>query len=324
VAAVPSGAPNPRTAGSTTRGAPEDTHTHLPFLRLPNRPLSRSLRDFDEPHTELLDQSPLEQGVVGLGHADRDAMQLPGIDRAPRPVVGQHPVADHHMGVQIRIASARIAVLERSRDEPGHPLERDPVGTDPRVTGLAFAVGERSRPRVLVDLIDDATDHVPAQRPQHLGRLDPGKDQVETADRLAGLAQLVGQILTHPLPGRCPPGGVHRDQQRPGDGLFDVAAFVDRRAPAVRLLERGVRSPDVGEQRNVVVVLVELPAQPGGLERLLGGHAGRHPFGDELIRIRPQTLTKQRQHVLFADLAGHAEVRAPRTDQTPGGLPAAW
>jgi hypothetical protein len=272
------------------------------------------LWDFDEPHTELLDQSLLEQGVVGLGHADRDAMQLPGIDRAPRPVVGQHPVTDHHMGVQIRIAGAGIAVLERGRDEPGHLLERDPVGADPGVTGLPFAVGECCRPSVRVDLFDDATDHVAAQRPQHLGRLDPGKDQVETADRLAGLTQPVGQVLTHPIPGRRPPLGVHRDQPRPGDVLFDNAAFVDRRAPAVVLLELGVCRPDVREQRNVVVILVELPAQPGGFDRLLVALAGSHPFSDELIRIRPQPFTEQRQHVLFGDIAGHPEVRAPRPD----------
>ena len=63
-----------RTRGATRRGC----------RRSPGSAASRHLAgDLDQPHAKLVDQAPLDQGVVRLGHADRDLVQLAGIDRAP-------------------------------------------------------------------------------------------------------------------------------------------------------------------------------------------------------------------------------------------------
>jgi hypothetical protein len=167
-----------------------------------------------------------------------------------------------------------------------------------------------------VHLLHDLADPVPAQRPQHRHTLDRGEHQVEPGDRLAGLAQLVGDVLAHCLRRRR--GPVPGGQQLGRDALLDGPALLHARAPLVGLLELLVGAADRPDERDVGLgVLVEPPPEPGRLHRLAVGHPGGDPGGDQRVRVRVQALPEQREHVLLGDLAGHAERGHPGPDPRP-------
>jgi hypothetical protein len=70
------------------------------------------------PHPKYRGEVVLQRGVVRLRGRDFRGVQDATVDRQPPPAQGLHLVRDRDMGVQVRVAGARVAVGERGGDQP--------------------------------------------------------------------------------------------------------------------------------------------------------------------------------------------------------------
>ena len=64
-------------------------------------------------------------------------------DAEPASVEGLHLVSDSHMGVQVRVAGAAVAVGERGCDQPLHVDLPYPVGAGAAKQGVSFDEAQR-------------------------------------------------------------------------------------------------------------------------------------------------------------------------------------
>lgn len=96
---------------------------------------------------------------------------------------GLHLVRDHHMGVQMRIASTGVVVLERGRDHPGHVHLRDRTiraGCTHRGCGnLPLDERNRLRHRRMMRLRNQCLRTRVGNGPQDAGRLRDREGVVE-------------------------------------------------------------------------------------------------------------------------------------------------
>ena len=106
--------------------APETGPTENPDLA--DRSLAGVLvRALGELDAEGVDQVPLERGVVGLRGRDDCLVQRSAVDGQPLAVEGLDLVRHGHVGVQVGVAGAGVAVGEGGGDESfgvdlGHPV----------------------------------------------------------------------------------------------------------------------------------------------------------------------------------------------------------
>ena len=102
----------------------------------------------DEPDSEPATHSILEPGVVPLGCGDRGGVDHPGIEREPAcatvcvVVAGADLVRDRQMSVQVRVAGARVAVVERGGEEAAGLDLLLPGVPDPGERGLPLEPGK--------------------------------------------------------------------------------------------------------------------------------------------------------------------------------------
>ena len=131
-----------------------------------------------EPHPDPFDQQGFEAGVVVLGRGDLVPVQRPPVQRQPPPVRGADLVADRDVGVQVRVAGARVAVGERGRDQPGRVDLGDAVGAAPGVGGVLLQPADRVPHRLVVTRGDARGQLARRDRPQRRHALDRGERQV--------------------------------------------------------------------------------------------------------------------------------------------------
>ena len=113
-----------------TPGRPGLAQLRVDAIDLPDRMLPAA-GPGSHAHPEGFGEVGGQCGVVYLGGGDVGLVEHPSVHRTPLPVQGLYLVGDRHMGVQIGVAGARLAVGEGHRHQPLH-------------IDLAHAVGAQS------------------------------------------------------------------------------------------------------------------------------------------------------------------------------------
>jgi hypothetical protein len=124
---------------------------------------------FGEPHAEPLGELGFEPGVVVLGGHDLGLEHHPAVEGEPLAALarqGLHLVGDHDVGVQVRIAGAGVAVVERRGDEPGDGDLSDAALADASEGDLPLEQADRRSDRGLVGGLHLAGDVGCGEGPQ--------------------------------------------------------------------------------------------------------------------------------------------------------------
>ena len=87
------------------------------------------------------------------------------------------------MGVQVRVAGPRLAMVEHRTYQPGGVDLGHPAPTDPGERRVLLQPADRGADRVMVSILDRGPDFRAAQGPEHRGGLHWGEHQVETGHR---------------------------------------------------------------------------------------------------------------------------------------------
>ena len=169
-------------AGSTRRppgiqaGVDADDFSDRPFPRVLVRP-------FGESESETVAEVVLQGGVIGLGCGDGRLEQDAAVDAEPASVEGLHLVSDGHMGVQVGVAGAAVAVGERGRDQPLHVHLPYAVGAGAAKQGVLFDEAQRVGDGGPVGLFDLRRNRRFGERPQRRDALHRGEGEVVAGDR---------------------------------------------------------------------------------------------------------------------------------------------
>ena len=215
------------------------------------------VRPGHEVHAQPLGERGLERGVVTLGRGDRDPVQGAGIQRPPLPVDALDLAGDGHMGMQVRVAVARVVVVERRRDQAPGPDLGDAARAGPGEGGMVFQQFERSVFRVLMRLADRGPHPGPLiQRPQQHRAFDRREHRIEPRHGGPLAACFLPVHLLDLRLGRIPAGLFGDDRQPPSD-------------PRAELLQRLIRRERAAQGRGPD----RLPAAPGQLRADMPGRA---------------------------------------------------
>ena len=118
--------------------------------RLPGSVPGRSAKRHAEPAT----QGVLEAGVVPLRRGDPERVQQSGVERAPLAVDAAHLVGHRDVGVQVGVAAAGLAVVERGRDQAGGVDLGDARMAGAGERGMPFDPGQRVADRLVMGVLD--------------------------------------------------------------------------------------------------------------------------------------------------------------------------
>ena len=181
-----------------------------------------------------------EHRVVVLRQRDHGRVHGPAIQRPPLPVRCLHPVRDHDMRVQLRVARAGIEVIERGRHRAPHVDLRDTVRACP------------ARRDVTLDQIDDFPDcrvmglsdqclcAAVCNGPEYGDRFRDGEGVVIPGDGARALAFL---LLTDDV--------LHRGFPLLSVQILGQPASADLH-PLPQRLEREVRPPELLTRRRML------------------------------------------------------------------------
>jgi hypothetical protein len=136
-----------------------------------------------EPHRQGLRETPFERGVVDLRGGHDGLEQQPPVDRQPSALEGLHLVRHRHMGMQIRVARAAVAMREPGSDQPSHIHLADAVVAGPRVQGVGLDEPQRVPDRGQVRPLNHRRRRRVSQRPQRRHALHRRERQVIAGDR---------------------------------------------------------------------------------------------------------------------------------------------
>ena len=287
------------------------TDAGVDALDLPDRARPTGAHLIDEPHPESLDELGLHARVVPLGCGNAEQVQDPPIQGTPLAVSALDLVGHREVGVQIRVARARVEVIERGCHQALGVDLSHPARAHTRQCGLGLDPHQRGPPRALVGLLDLSAHPLVAQTPQGRDGLDRCEHQVVTRDRLALCGAARGEEPGHrSLGGRTRRG---LGEQGPGHVPTDqVALDTDLRGAVMVRAELGERRREGLRVRVVDGRELRKPApELGGLHRLDGAGPTGHQGARTGIRIRVAPLTEQGLHLLLGHLAGHAQTRQP-------------
>jgi hypothetical protein len=157
-------------------------------------------------------QGVLGPGVVPLGGGHRGGVQHPGVQgQPPWPTVGMvvdcpDLVRDRQMGVQVVVAGAGLAVVERSGQEPAGLHLLLAAVTDPRERRLLLQPAQRVRHRLVVGVLHRLPGSCRPERPQQGRGLHRGEHQVVAGHSTTFATSLLRLELRHRTTGdgRCP------------------------------------------------------------------------------------------------------------------------
>ena len=146
---------------------------------------------------ELAPQPRLVEVTGGLGVG----VDAPPVKRRPLPVGAEREIRDEHVGVQLRVASARSAMAERRRDEPIALDRLSAAGSAARHRRLALHVSHRVDHCAVVRVANDRTQPVVSDPEQHadalrrrVGQIEPRSAVAQHAtERLAATRMLAGE-----------------------------------------------------------------------------------------------------------------------------------
>jgi hypothetical protein len=125
-------------------GRPALQQVGVEAVQLPDRTASRAgVGSFGEPDAEGFGEVAFQLGVVHLGGGDVGLVEDASVDGEPASIDGLDLVRDRHMGVQVGVAGAAVAVGERRPDEAADVDLPDPTRPQPGVEGVGFDEGER-------------------------------------------------------------------------------------------------------------------------------------------------------------------------------------
>ena len=140
-----------------TPGGPLLKEPCLDALDLADGPSSLGGGTFGEPDAEPLGELGLEPGVVVLGGHDLGLEHHPAVEGEPLASFvrqGLDLVGDHDVGVQVGVAGAGVAVVERGGDEPGDRDLPDAALADAGEGDLPLEQADRRPDRCLVGGLD--------------------------------------------------------------------------------------------------------------------------------------------------------------------------
>lgn len=115
-----------------------------------------------------------EDRLVEFGGGNRPRVQRGAVDGAPLAVAGgPDPIADHHVGVQVRVVGAGVVMVEGGRDDTGDVELRDTapgsLGAAAGSDDLPFQEVEGFRDGGVVGVRDDRLRPGIGNSPQHAG-----------------------------------------------------------------------------------------------------------------------------------------------------------
>ena len=144
-----------------------------------------------------------EDGFVKLGDGDDPGVQRVAVDGAPCAVAGGlDAVADHDVGVQVRVVCSGVVVVERCGDHAGGVELCDAtfrsLAAGAGGEHFAFQEVERFCDGGVVGVGDDRLRPGVGHSPQHARRLGDRERQVVGRDRVAALA--LHGLLEDPVP----------------------------------------------------------------------------------------------------------------------------
>ena len=253
-------------------------------------------------HTELAADQVHHCAVVALRVRHGGLVQGFGVDGSPHTVGALDLLGHRGVGVKVRIPGPGIVVIELGHDQPfGVDLQLT-AGTGASKNRFLLQVREGVVDRLVVAAFDGAARLFITQGPQRGHRFGGSEHQVEPGNGLAHFAFLEGNPRRQfPLGqrGAALVGG----EQSAAVVAFDVADLGHFRAAVVGGHERFDARFGGFHQLDVVVVVRELAAQPGGLDRRRRLHTLADHRVDQSIRVGVQRFSEQRFHLLFADRA---------------------
>ena len=166
-------------------GRPGLEQPEVDALNLAHRATSPRGVAVDEPHVEPVDELGLEPGVVVLRGHHLGLEEHPPVEGQPAsPLAGEglDLVRDDEVGVQVGVAGAGVAVVERRGDQPGHRYLPYAARPDPGERDLALEQGDGAAHGRLVGGGDLPGDLGRGDRPQRRDGLHRGEGQVVAGD----------------------------------------------------------------------------------------------------------------------------------------------
>ena len=279
---------------------------------LPDRPpVGRSLHR-QEPGAEPCGEFGFEVGVVVLTDRDHRPIQRGPVQGEPGPVGAVLDlVRDRHVGVQVRVAVAGIAMGERGRDDPGHLGLPDPLGAAAGVRHLGLEPAEGVVDGGLVRGLDLFGDRPWRDRPQRADALHRGERDVEPGDGLRRPAGLPG----HPAGQFLRVGGrsaVLVLERLPSDHGPDPGPHLLRHRMVQPQPEFGVvglvGALDLDQERGRLPRRHRIrTAELGGLQRVPHRVAGGDRRLLQRVGVRMPTLPEQGPHLRLGHLIAHPD-----------------
>ena len=151
---------------------------------------------FGEAGAQFRDEQGLIAGVVKLRRRHFGLVQRLTIQREParHPICanGLHLVADHQVGVQVRVTGARVAVIKGGGDQSGGVDLGDTVGAHAGKRGVFFEKFESFGDGLMVAVLDGAGDRRRRDRPQGRHGFDWGERQVVAGHGGGGCPGIAG------------------------------------------------------------------------------------------------------------------------------------
>lgn len=223
-----------------------------------------------------------QKRVVGRGQGDRRAVQGPRVQRPPSRVLTADLVGHHEMGVQLRVGSAGVVMVERGRDHTGDLHPSDPAVPDPGGRDPLLQHREGVAHRGVMRLGDQRLPTRVRDTPHRAQRFRRREREVKPRNRGTGLLR---KLLV--------PDALHRLRPlRPGQRR--VQPCNPFRNPLVRGLQMRVRLAELVAGHR----MQSLAEQPGqlflGHRVALGDHRGLAGVEAGKPRAQPRTRRASR------------------------------
>jgi hypothetical protein len=258
-----------------------------------------------ETHAEAGGQLSLDPGVIPRAGGGSSLEQDPPVQGPPQAIACLDLVRDRHVGVQIGVTRAGVAVDEGDCDQTGD-LDLAAPG---RATGagedrVPFQPPQGAGDRALVGFLDLGGHLRRGDRPKGRDALDGGERQVVAGDGGRGLLGGPGYEPGQ-LPGPARRAFMLVGEHRHANLGADPGANIGRDRGVAGNTEHLVVRPKPGgdldpEGRHPVVDLERLP-EGGCCAGLGGGVPGGDQRRTDRVRVRVAAMTEQRLHLLGRD-----------------------
>ena len=236
-----------------------------------------------------------EHRLVQLTERDHGRVHRPPVQRPPPAVQrGLDLVADDHVGVQVRVARARVEVVERGCHQPGHIDLRNRAvrcGEARACRGdLAFHERHQLRNRRMMRLPDERLHVGIRDRPERRCRLRDREREVEPGDRAA--LRALGFLALDPR-------HLRRPHVRPevriecGDALLDPLAR--RRVARERAAERVARDRVAAHADEELELRLRHPIPGRQLAPAERGDGRAHPVAGRCTRLTVVPRQRRRE-----------------------------